>query len=299
VKTAINTLAAWTFHLVNWVNAISPYVPSRIRSIFRGLKRRRRRRAIVHAHFSLAHSQARQWIRQQTEESNFTYELTPESRLYLTHFVAFALNASLEQVQALFDELDSDNELRSDVSRSMRKLIGPDAAAEYGRRIAWYAITRLVKPNVVVETGVAHGLGACVLCAALLRNANEGHPGRYIGTDVWTAAGAMLGDRYRGVATVLYGDSVALLRNLACTIDLFINDSNHSYDYEMMEYATVRPKLSDRAILIGDNCLDSTALARFSGELKRRFIMTCEQPRNHWYSGAAIGLSLPPHKIQN
>ena len=53
-----------------------------------------------------------------------------------------------------------------------------------------------MKPKVVVETGVDHGIGSCILCAALLRNTKEGEGGRYYGTEIRTEAGRLLSGIY-------------------------------------------------------------------------------------------------------
>ncbi|MGH8488547.1 MAG: class I SAM-dependent methyltransferase [Gammaproteobacteria bacterium] len=86
----------------------------------------------------------------------------------------------------------------------------------------------------MVETGVDKGLGSCVL-AALLRHAAEGFPGRYYGTDINPAAGGLFCGEYARTGRILYGDSVRSLAQLDEPIDFFINDSDHSADYEALE----------------------------------------------------------------
>ena len=84
------------------------------------------------------------------------------------------------------------SDFKTHLDEYMKRGIGPDAIVSFGRRLAWYAIARVMKPTVIVETGVAHGIGACVLCTALLRNAEEGDPGRYAGSHLaksWRDAG--------------------------------------------------------------------------------------------------------------
>src|SRR3546814_1929922 len=100
----------------------------------------------------------------------------------------------------------------------------------YGRRLGWYAVVRATKPRVVVETGVDKGLGAMVLCAALLRNAEEDRPGRYFGTDINPHAVYLLQPPYDSVGDILYGASLASLASFADSLDLFITDSDHSRD---------------------------------------------------------------------
>ena len=93
-----------------------------------------------------------------------------------------------------------------------------------------------------METGVDKGLGSCVLSAALLRNHAEGHPGRYLGTDINPQAGWLFQGPYRKAGQILYGDSIESLQCLEGPIDLFINDSDHSAEYEEREYACITSK---------------------------------------------------------
>jgi hypothetical protein len=118
------------------------------------------------------------WARSHTEESNFLYAMTPASRLYLSHVLSIIFRVEPATVRSLFAEIESDQDFRSHVETRLRELIPGVGVIDIGRRLGWYAAARLLKPKVIVETGVDYGLGSCVMCAALLRNASEGHPGR-------------------------------------------------------------------------------------------------------------------------
>jgi hypothetical protein len=90
---------------------------------------------------------------------------------------------------------------------------------------------------------------------------------------------------------ILYGDSIASLSNFTDNIDLFINDSDHSADYEYKEYLTINKLLTDKSIILGDNSHCTSKLADFSREMNRNFIFFQEITKNHWYPGAGIGIS--------
>ena len=72
-------------------------------------------------------------------------------------------------------------------------------------------------------------------------------------------------------------------------MDLFINDSDHSAEYEAREYHTIASKLSDRAVILGDNAHATTSLYDFAMRTNRRFLFFKEEPKGHWYRGAGIG----------
>jgi predicted O-methyltransferase YrrM len=236
---------------------------------------------------------AASWSLQSREFTNFTYDLTRANLDYLAHTIAAVTGAEYSQVRAYIDELDNDDSAKSHVIE--RTGSGPekyyaDARCSFGRRLGWYAIVRIVKPKVVVETGVDKGLGSVALCAALLRNRSEGFPGHYFGTDINPRAGFLLDGPYREVGRILFGDSIESLRTLE-SIDLFISDSDHSADYEGREYETVEPKLTPGAIVLGDNAHITSKLSEFSARHGRRFLFFKEQPENHWYPGGGIGIS--------
>ena len=95
----------------------------------------------------------------------------------------------------------------------------------------------------MVETGVDKGLGAVVLCAAILRNRAEGNKSRYYGTDIDPHAGCLLCGPYKQAGEILYGDSIESLRGMQDKIGVFVNDRDHSASYELEEYKTVLPLL--------------------------------------------------------
>ena len=135
------------------------------------------------------------------------------------------------------------------------------------------------------------GLGAVLLCAALLRNRDEGHEGKYYGTDINPKAGYFLSGQYRDVGEILYGDSIKSLSNFKEPVDLFINDSDHSADYEYQEYLTIKDLIREKTIILGDNAHCTSKLADFSMDTGRSFIFFQETPLDHWYPGAGIGIS--------
>ena len=208
------------------------------------------RTGLLASHLKTQVGQGLRWLVRSRERTNFTYPLKALNEAYLATFVSQITGAPAETARQYLDELKSDEALATHIRETIATHPAgrfADETVYYGRRMGWYAVTRILKPAVVVETGIDKGLGACVLCAALLRNRDEGRPGRYFGTDINPRAGYLLTGRYAETGTLLYGDSIASLERLDERIDLFINDSDHSEDYEAREYDVVASKLSERA----------------------------------------------------
>ncbi len=240
------------------------------------------------------YAQILKWGIHSREDTNYTYHLTEINRGYLADFISVVTQADKKQILHYFSEAGQDEALQKTILQAVEQSAFKhvaDQEVRFGRRLGWYAFARIMKPEIVVETGVDKGLGAVLLCAALLRNKEEGFPGKYYGTDINPAAGYMLTGKYKEVGTVLYGDSIESLSKLQTPIDLFINDSDHSKDYEYKEYKTIRNLMTDKTIILGDNSHQSDKLELFSNETGRKFLFFREEPLNHWHPGGGMGIS--------
>jgi hypothetical protein len=234
------------------------------------------------------------WLITSREYTNYSYDLTDLNVRYLTAFVSQVSGVSRAEAAAYINEIESAGHLaehiRQMVHASDRGRFA-DVRQGFGRRIGWYAMVRAVKPRVVVETGVDTGLGACVVTEALRRNASEGWDGYYYGTDINPEAGYLLAGEYARYGEILYGDSIDSLETLDAVVDMFINDSDHAADYEGREYEAIREKLSPGALVLSDNAHCTDRLLDFADRTGRWFLFFQEQPRDHWYPGAGIGVA--------
>ncbi|HEU5108426.1 MAG TPA: class I SAM-dependent methyltransferase [Micromonosporaceae bacterium] len=235
------------------------------------------------------------WLFTSREHHNYTYELTKLSREHLAWFVSVVCGVPVKQVRGYFDELAGDDALRGHIERataaSARRGLA-DKQVRYARRMGWYAIARAARPGHVVETGVDKGLGTCVLAAALLRNADEGAPGRVTSLDINPEAGYLAkAEPWSGVVDLVIGDSIASIGALDRPVDLFLHDSDHSSAHERNEFDAVEPKLAPGALLLTDNVTVTNVLGRHAERTGRRFLAYRETPANHWYTGDGIGVA--------
>jgi hypothetical protein len=251
------------------------------------------------SYYNKRYIQIFKWGFQSRENTNYTYDLTERNILYLVQTISIVTGADVEQIIAYINEARNNKVLRehiiSETIRSPWRKYA-DLRVHFGRRLGWYALVRVLKPKIVVETGVDKGMGSVLLCSALLKNKKEGFEGRFFGTDINPKAGYLLSGIYSDVGRILYGDSIETLSRFDQKIDLFINDSDHSADYEYQEYLTIRDKISENAVILGDNSHISDKLAIFSTLNKRHFLFFQEEPREHWYPGAGIGISFTTAK---
>jgi len=259
-------------------------------------QRKQQRRALAMSYYTAKLEYVERWVTDSKETTNFTYELHPTNCEYLASFVSIVTGVPERTISGYIAEVLTDERLRDHV-REATENAPPDIRAEadphagFSRRVGWYAVVRAMRPKVVIETGVDKGLGACVLCAALMANDREGDPGKYFGTDINPRAGWLLSGAYKKYGTILYGDSLDSLTNFTDSIDVFINDSDHSTEYERKEYELVEQKMSDHAVILGDNAHCNSELHDFSIRSNRQFLYWQEWPINHWYPGGGIGFS--------
>ncbi|RQW95273.1 class I SAM-dependent methyltransferase [Micromonospora inaquosa] len=235
------------------------------------------------------------WLVTSREHHNYTYELTKLSRHHLTWFVSVVCDIPVKQVRGYVAEIESDDVLRQHIERATAAAARrglADKKVRYARRVGWYAIVRATHPAHVVETGVDKGLGTCVLASALLRNAQDGHPGRVTSLDINPEAGYLARVApWSEVVDLVIGDSIASIGALDRPVDLFLHDSDHSRAHEKREFDAVQPKLAPGAILLTDNVTSTNVLAEHAERTGRRFLAYRESPAKHWYPGDGIGVA--------
>jgi hypothetical protein len=251
---------------------------------------------VVFVHLQSQWREAVLWLWKSKEFANFTYDLSDLNKHYLAALIAQVTGKDYQQINYYISELENDEILRchiASINESSNERYFADLSVKYGRRLGWYVIARATKPKVIIETGVDKGMGSCVLTSALLRNAEEGFPGFYFGTDINLNAGYLLSGIYSEYGKILYGDSIRSLEKFDQLIDLFINDSDHSAEYEEREYLTIEQKLSPMAYILGDNSHYTDKLLNFALATNRKFLFFQEKPVKHWYPGAGIGIAYP------
>lgn len=163
----------------------------------------------------------------------------------------------------LWDETDA--YVRSFRDEAARKLAGLPMLGGGGNYHLLYFLTRLLRPETVLETGVAAGYSTHAVLTALERN-GRGHlwssdfpyfrlpnPERYVGILVpeelrrrWTLS--------------IEGDSVALprfMREIPAGIDLFHYDSDKTYSGRTEAFRTVLPHMSPRGSILVDDIQDN------------------------------------------
>jgi hypothetical protein len=270
-----------------------PSGPARIGFLFRTAARRAKTLRTYGA-WRRSPRHAARYLLTDPELDNFTYRIG--NTWELAAFLADAMHTDPEVVAAYIRELEGDQVLRRQIERRLVTRVDRRRSMPYGRRVGWYAIVRHRKPLLVVETGIHDGLGSSVLLRAIEKNATEGVDGRLMSFDTRRSSGWLIPKKLRLRHDVVIGNSLALLGPTLGdrTVDVFIHDSDHRYEYETAEFEAIFTRSKSGTILLSDNAHAGRAMADFCGDNGLDFRYWHELPARHFYPGAGIGLAVVP-----
>jgi len=230
------------------------------------------------------------WLVRSKEIGNFTYDWTDTCRRTAAHFVSAVGGVSLECAERYIQEVLTDRELADHIAR--RALTGPaaavsDPAFRPAKRVMYYALVRALGPALVVEAGVDQGQGSCVIAAALLRNRDEGRPGRLIACDVSSDAGHLLAEPYASVGELRIADARQVLSELGREVNLLIQDTAPQFEAAIL--AAAADHLAEGAVVC--SVWHTGDLLAFAERTGRRFLVFHDEPKDHWYPGSHIAIA--------
>lgn len=222
------------------------------------------------------------------EVGDFSFDLADvESSV---EFLAASFGVAHERARALLDEPAADEQLVRDYCEHRRRtLLRSDMAL--GHRPLLWALIRLRRPRLVVETGLWYGLGAMVMLRALERNAEEGHErGKLISFDPDPTGGWMVPDRHAPWWTWVRATTQdALEANLrGRQVDLFVHDTPSDPDLERYEMRTAAAAMAPGAILCSANGSNTPALRELCASQKLRLLHHDYAAAGHFYRGNGI-----------
>ena len=132
-----------------------------------------------------------------------------------------------------------------------------------------YGLCKIMKPDVVVETGVAYGQSSSYILQAMKENDN----GILYSVDnifrPWESLemiGNAIPQNLRKRWKLVVGSSVAKLEEILRskkTIDVFLHDSLHTYKNMLFEYNTAWPFIKKSGFLISDDVPENNAFLDF------------------------------------
>jgi hypothetical protein len=171
-------------------------------------------------------------------------------------------------------------------------------------RTMLYVIVRLLRPSVMLETGVLNGFGSAFILQAMAHNEH----GRLISIDMplnddslkdqgsfalpkGKKPGWAVPKRLRARHDIRLGRAEQLLPAVLaeCAPDIFMHDSDHTYTHLMMEISFVWPHMK-RGLIIVDNVEQNSAFANFSAATGRpsMVISSYDTLQRRWQHGLLL-----------
>lgn len=227
---------------------------------FRALGFAKSGRVLLKSHSMVFH--LRRFLLGGTEGPSNLY-MPSASRADEVSFCQQILDCERATVEEVFNELEQDR-IFVDRLSSHYDAVRPDSPVPFniGRFKVWYAVVRLMRPNVVLETGVHDGLSSALILRAMSRN----EEGCLVSIDLpdinlpmgVDGPGWLIPEELKSRWQLCLGDSRRMLPVVArkhAPIDIFIHDSDHSAEFQTFEYRTVRPLLAGDGALLGDDAI--------------------------------------------
>lgn len=187
---------------------------------------------------------------------------------------------SEDRVEALLNEVEDEEPYFREMNGFWRMPL---------HAIVEYLLVRLMQPNVVVETGVEHGLSSRVMLLAMERNGRGTlHSIDFPNQDIVIESagfrqrnimpsgretGWLVPSDLRGRWHLHLGDAKELMPKLLPTlgsVDIFIHDSLHSYDHMLFEFRTAWPYLREGGVICSDDIDANLAFVDFAAEVRCR-----------------------------
>lgn len=230
------------------------------------------------------------WIFTGKEITNFTYKIKNENELI--HAANLVTNLDYVGIQKIMDELNPTNkELKLFFTTHFFKEIKD--TKKLGRRILWYILARVIKPNVIIESGVFNGLGTGLLIFALHKNSLEQPTNKfeYKGLDI-KLNNLFYKEKNPSKVDVklIEKDSHEFLKSYKDKNKLiYISDADHDYNFEIKEYELIQKNLAPGSLIISDT--GTKSLSDFSMLNNKKLVCFSEKPDQHWYLGAKCSIS--------
>jgi len=225
------------------------------------------------------------------EIESFSYEIENEPEVIAG--LAAALGRPEEELLAYAAETRRDPELNQLLTRHLRWRFHIKRRLPLGNRLAWYLIVRVLKPELVVETGIYLGLGSLVLLRALERNSQEGSPGELMSFDMVSSAGSVVREQVRRGWIRVVGSTRDLLVPALedRRVDMLFQDTPHTEENQRFEFGAAISRAAPHLLLVDGSGGQSPTLEAISGERNGAYHRVPLRSRDHIYPGQPIAFA--------
>lgn len=182
-------------------------------------------------------------------------------------------NIDLSLWKKALDELEKETLIPANKDKN-NVVVGNNLNTTFGKWI--YCCVRVLQPETIIETGVAHGYSSWIILNAL----NKNKKGKLYSIDLpnndtnkdynfqnQPTTGWLVPDTLRSRWEMHLGDAKILLPkilNKLGSLDMFFHDSDHSFEHMQYEFNTVHPFMKKEGIILSDDVHKNAAFAQYT-----------------------------------
>jgi hypothetical protein len=202
----------------------------------------------------------------------FKYHCRRVSERNFVEFLAKHWRYSDDAIDKAYRDLDCNASLWEKIKEKLASYPGGYGMQMTRELPSLYLLTRLIKPDCIIETGVASGASSAYILRALHDNKN----GQLYSIDLppdnfpkGKTSGWIVPQYLKSRWTLHIGDSKDLLDPLLYDlgqIDCFVHDSLHTYEHMMWEYRTAWKYLRPRGLFLSHDVGADEAFFDFMNE---------------------------------
>ena len=176
-------------------------------------------------------------------------------------FLALRINNFVKENENEFNKVFQDYEDRL----KRVKLVYPENfSVDYDETKILYMLTLYTKPQIFVETGVADGTSSFFILSAMKKNGF----GKLISVDIKNDVGVIVPDELKSNwdLKIFENDVKNSFKSLVSSvpeIDIFLHDSDHTYNWQYFEYNAVLNKVKKDGLFMSDDVDNSYAFIDF------------------------------------
>ena len=197
----------------------------------------------------------------------------------LQNFIKSLTEANTTEIQKYIAEITSNREshscLEENRSNFDRRLFSSWGIGERLGTVL-YVLCRKLRPDTVVETGVASGVSSAYILCALEENRHGALYSIDLPWERTKQSGWLIPDYLRHRWQLILGRSseelIPLLEKLG-TIGIFLHDSEHSYQNMLWEYQTAWGHLKGGGILLSHNVDVNNAFSNFCESVRVKALL--------------------------
>lgn len=204
----------------------------------------------------------------------FRYHYRRVNEKEFVSFFAEKFGCGAEAVRSVYKDFHAHVEVWERLRRDLYSTPGSPGPQMIEDGPSLYLLVRLLKPAIVVETGVAAGVSSCFI----LRAMQDNNMGRLYSIEAAATikpqdkkTGWLVPDGLRHRWELLIGDSKQLLGPLldkVGSIDCFMHDSLHTYEHMFWELGAAWGHLSSKSLLLVHDVGENRAFFDFMREKK-------------------------------